>query len=67
MGKITIAAVIDAGLDRELEWLARATGRGKEALVAEALEAYAATERQFLSADAAWADEPPEGGDAPAG
>lgn len=47
---VTIAARIDADLDRGLERLASATGRSKSWLINEALRSYVANEQQFLAA-----------------
>jgi predicted transcriptional regulator len=47
---VTIAARVDADLDRELERLAEATGRSKSWLINEALRSYVANEQQFLAA-----------------
>ena len=47
---VTVAARVDANLDRELERLAEATGRSKSWLINEALRSYVANEQQFLAA-----------------
>lgn len=47
---VTIAATVDADLDRELERLAAATGRSKSWLITEALRSYVVNEQQFLAA-----------------
>ena len=47
---VTIAARVDADLDNRLERLAAAAGRSKSWLVNEVLQAYVATEQQFLAA-----------------
>jgi RHH-type rel operon transcriptional repressor/antitoxin RelB len=47
---VTIAARVDAELDRELERLAEATARSKSWLINEALRSYIANEQQFLAA-----------------
>jgi predicted transcriptional regulator len=47
---VPIAARIDIGLSRNLEYLAAATGRRKSWLISRALRFYIANERQFLAA-----------------
>ncbi len=47
---VTIAARVDADLDKELERLASATGRSKSWLINDALRSYVVSEQQFLAA-----------------
>jgi predicted transcriptional regulator len=54
MAIITIAAPVDAVLDNELQRLARATGRTKCQVIADALVCYVAAERQFIDDIDGW-------------